>query len=353
MADETTIAVNTCIKPNEKLIYHQVIPTTTAKVVWLRGLRSDEATATLTNTTLNIEPAEDCDHPFEMVMLPLHSVTGVLSRTYMLTTRALEVFMEDNYSYFIIFENEEEAHRLYKAIVKVGGDIKEKNFGSPHKYFAKMHKAVQQWRKRGISNYQYLLMLNRWAGRSFHDLNQYPVFPWVLSDYESEEIDLTKPKHYRDLLTPVGALNATKLEKLQENMVFLKQQGDPYYLYGTHYSSPAIVLYYLARVEPYTTYHREFHGSGDKAERMFSSIRGAWEDTLNNPADVKELIPSFSPSLRCLRVVVVRLGTSRMGVVCGGWSYPPGRAARRSLCKSTGTLWRVTTCLRVCTTGLT
>lgn len=28
--------------------------------------------------------------------------------------------------------------------------------------------------------------LNTLAGRSYNDLMQYPVFPWVLSDYESE-----------------------------------------------------------------------------------------------------------------------------------------------------------------------
>jgi len=37
------------------------------------------------------------------------------------------------------------------------------------------------------------------AGRSFCDLNQYPVFPWVLTNYESDTLDLTDPNNYRDL----------------------------------------------------------------------------------------------------------------------------------------------------------
>ena len=28
--------------------------------------------------------------------------------------------------------------------------------------------------------------LNTLAGRSYNDLMQYPIFPWVLADYESE-----------------------------------------------------------------------------------------------------------------------------------------------------------------------
>ena len=37
------------------------------------------------------------------------------------------------------------------------------------------------------------------SGRTLNDLNQYPVFPWVLTDYESETIDLRNESIYRDL----------------------------------------------------------------------------------------------------------------------------------------------------------
>ena len=37
------------------------------------------------------------------------------------------------------------------------------------------------------------------AGRSFNDLSQYPVFPWVLKDYTSHEVDIKDPNVYRDL----------------------------------------------------------------------------------------------------------------------------------------------------------
>lgn len=36
-------------------------------------------------------------------------------------------------------------------------------------------------------------------GRTYNDLNQYPVFPWVLTNYESTEMDLGLPSNYRDL----------------------------------------------------------------------------------------------------------------------------------------------------------
>ena len=36
-------------------------------------------------------------------------------------------------------------------------------------------------------------------GRTYNDLNQYPVFPWVITNYESAELDLTLPSNFRDL----------------------------------------------------------------------------------------------------------------------------------------------------------
>ena len=71
-----------------------------------------------------------------------------------------------------------------------------------------------------VSNFDYLLALNFFAGRSFNDLCQYPVFPWVLADYTSAELDLDNAAAYRDLSKPVGALNADRLD------VFLQRFRD-------------------------------------------------------------------------------------------------------------------------------
>jgi hypothetical protein len=42
------------------------------------------------------------------------------------------------------------------------------------------------------------------ADRSFNDLTQYPVFPWVVQDYSSPRLDLDSRKTYRDLSKPIG-----------------------------------------------------------------------------------------------------------------------------------------------------
>ena len=45
-----------------------------------------------------------------------------------------------------------------------------------------------QWQNGIISNFDYLMYLNSAADRSFNDLTQYPVFPWVIQDFKSETL---------------------------------------------------------------------------------------------------------------------------------------------------------------------
>jgi hypothetical protein len=57
--------------------------------------------------------------------------------------------------------------------------------------------AVQLWREGLLTNWEYLTQLNKMAGRSYNDLMQYPVFPFVIADYTSQVLDLTDPQIYR------------------------------------------------------------------------------------------------------------------------------------------------------------
>lgn len=58
--------------------------------------------------------------------------------------------------------------------------------------------------------------LNTLAGRSYNDLMQYPVFPWILADYDSQELDLNDPATFRDLAKPMGAQSPDRLEQFRK-----------------------------------------------------------------------------------------------------------------------------------------
>ena len=76
----------------------------------------------------------------------------------------------------------------------------------------------QKWQRREISNFDYLMFLNTISGRTYNDLNQYPVFPWILADYESTELDLASPSSYRDLSKPVGGHFASPKDILRGSL---------------------------------------------------------------------------------------------------------------------------------------
>lgn len=51
------------------------------------------------------------------------------------------------------------------------------------------------------------------------------------------------------------------------------------------------VLYYLTRIEPFTTLSIQLQGGKfDHADRMFSDIAATWSGVLEDMSDVKELV---------------------------------------------------------------
>jgi beige protein homolog 1 len=158
--------------------------------------------------------------------------------------------------------------------------------------------ATRHWIKGEISNFHYLMLINTMAGRTFNDLTQYPVFPWVLADYTSDELDFTNPKTFRDLSKPMGCQTQEREAEYKERYATFAEMGDdnsPAFHYGTHYSSAMIVTSYLIRLQPFVkSYLLLQGGSFDHADRMFFSIGKAWNSSSrNNMTDVRELTPEF------------------------------------------------------------
>ena len=57
--------------------------------------------------------------------------------------------------------------------------------------------SLHSWRQGEITNFEYLMELNKLAGRTFNDLMQFPVFPFILADYRSTDLDLRKTDSFR------------------------------------------------------------------------------------------------------------------------------------------------------------
>ena len=78
--------------------------------------------------------------------------------------------------------------------------------------------AIQQlWLDGKMTNFEYLAHLNKIAGRSFNDLMQYPVFPFVLSNYDQDVLDLDNPTSYRNLSKPIAVQHKSQEQRYLDN----------------------------------------------------------------------------------------------------------------------------------------
>ena len=154
---------------------------------------------------------------------------------------------------------------------------------------------MKKWQKGEVSNFHYLMMVNTLAGRSFNDFTQYPVFPWIIADYTSEDLDLEDPATFRDLSKPMGAQTMDRIPQYYESYHSLESISQEPFHYGTHYSSAMIVSSYLIRLPPFVdSFLLVQGGSFDVADRIFQSIPDAWDSaSRRNKADVRELTPEF------------------------------------------------------------
>ena len=210
----------------------------------------------------------------------------------------IEVYFSNRESMFLVFEGKGE-HMTVAAQIR--SQPAASNLSDPCPADLQ-----RQWVRGELCNFDYILLLNVACGRSFNDLAQYPVFPWVIADYTSEKLDLTEPATFRDLSKPVGALNPERLRSFQsrreQSVEGEDEDEDPVsgdisprargFLYGSHYSSPTVVKHFLLRSLPDATLQLQ-SGKWDKPDRVFRNIIGAWQSSLNSPADVKELTPEF------------------------------------------------------------
>ncbi|KAL3240997.1 Bph1p RNJ42_03089 [Nakaseomyces bracarensis] len=255
----------------------------------------------------------------------------VTKRPYLLTDTAMEMLFEDGRTYLFNFKNKAMRDELYKHLSQKQSStridyclavaLKEINlnsnkissqngivrdslkfkftsaFSNPGDLFDNSI-ITREWQNGNISNFMYIMILNMLAGRTFNDLTQYPIFPWVLSNYDENTIDLTENKNYRDLTKPMGAQSERRCKEFIERYELLKDldpdSSVPFH-YGTHYSSAMIVAGYLIRLEPfYSTFKSLQDGHIGHPDRLFSSVSRAWKSAaIESTTDVRELTPEF------------------------------------------------------------
>ena len=147
--------------------------------------------------------------------------------------------------------------------------------------FKKLHLTSKN-KKGELSNFNYLLLINKYSSRTYNDYNQYLVFPLLYMDEENKrKRDLSK------VITLNKENNENSIDKALNNYSLFK------YHFNQHYSTAGFILYYLVRLIPFTFQHIVFQSMKfDVPARIFSSMKNIflfYEVTEDN----RELIPEF------------------------------------------------------------
>jgi hypothetical protein len=236
----------------------------------------------------------------------------VYKRRYYYKKTALEIFTYTNKHYYFNFKTQTDRDSFCKLLYEFAIANDNKNLFDYNidtkRFNALIGKLVEDWANWKLSNFDFLLQMNIMAGRSFLDLTQYPVFPWVIKDYKTENLVLSlvnynnQSYYIRDLSKPIGTVGSEDRIELYKttynesvNDSDMTDATDGNYFYSSHYSNPFYVTNFLTRIFPYTYAAIELQGGGhfDRPERLFLSIPGAFNNSMTQTTDLRELIPEF------------------------------------------------------------
>jgi factor associated with neutral sphingomyelinase activation len=94
----------------------------------------------------------------------IKDILTIVKRRHLLRSTSMEIFFQNYSSIIFSFKNEDEFEKAYIKICSQ--DEFEGTF------LEDLEAMIQKWQNGLISNFDYILFLNLFSGRSFHDLSQ-------------------------------------------------------------------------------------------------------------------------------------------------------------------------------------
>ena len=121
-------------------------------------------------------------HKKKQLLIFLNDIEEIVERRVLLMWQGVEFYLKDGRSYFFNFLEKRKCQKFLKHLLE-NEEIKQL-FHSKD-YLSRNKNIETAWEKDNITNYEYLLFLNKYGGRSFNDPSQYHVFPWIILDFKN------------------------------------------------------------------------------------------------------------------------------------------------------------------------
>ena len=220
-------------------------------------------------------------------------ILKIMLKRYNLIRQAVEILTTNKKSIFIVLFSPSKLADFLRAIKNMNGSgIGFEIIDNPKLEFANHLNFPEEWKKKRISSFTYLMKLNEYGGRSFQDLSQYPVFPWIIKKYDGSVLNFQEDM-YRDLKKPIAAISDKKEDDGKEK--YKNTEGFPCgrFQYGTHYMPGRVVLSYLMRIQPYSLMVCRFDSGNECPARHFHILESLWRNLSEETDSNYELIPEF------------------------------------------------------------
>ena len=173
---------------------------------------------------------------------------------------SLEVFLNTNTSYLFRFPTQYSTSKVFNIlnmILKIRKELKANYMITPEEYDGSdvCKKMIDRWQKGNITNYEYLLHLNFFSGRSFHDITRYPLFPWLIQDYTSNSLkiqtSLRKFERSEEDKRGSSPTNSLSFTTTRPSSFSTSSAMSASNTNNVLYSSPP-AAFYLQRLEPFS-----------------------------------------------------------------------------------------------------
>ena len=288
------------------------------------------------------------DKDIYKISIEYNDIKWIFRRRYYYKNSALEIFTTTNKTFYFNFKYEKEREDVLNEIInklndpaKIVDDLKEPKdifeniVGYENNSMTdsikktvkkkKLSKIIEMWKEWKITNYELLMWLNIYGNRSFNDISQYPVFPWILNSYQDPLKNDNSEEKYnlRDMSLPMGMLALEEKGEQRKELFILNydtlkdnnEEGIKPYFYGSNYSNPFYVCNFLMRIFPFAHISIELQGSKfDQPDRLFISVENSFYNSITQKTDVRELIPEFY----YLPEIFLNINDLNMGVLENG-----------------------------------
>lgn len=271
-----------------------------------------------------------------------NDIKEMLIRRYLFLWQSIEIFTKDGKSCYFNFFSESNCNEFIKTLPK--DSIKARNASvvlllDKKELYMEMERYSKKWNDNEISTYEYLLYINKYASRSYKEVNQYPIMPWLLNNYNSifdfnvgmitkkdgkdnkskatnngyyvfdieplnankgvNTVDALFKNNFRDLNYPISVQTHDKRNSAISRYRESKEEKKFAYHLGSFYSTSSFIFYYLMRMQPFMDcLIRLQNGVQENTNRMFYSIADT-QEVLENSTDNRELIPEFYARIEC------------------------------------------------------